>query len=380
MNAMLLSTNHSLQNPLMCVNISSQGVVKVETYEKDYIIAKKKESYEYLEKKHTEFARKYNNEDGTINKGEFVRSLDIILYPRIENLTYTADVLATLEDLFNYRTKRNWRKIDLYSFVLLEEKLKNDSEIFSYLKKQLKKSIAKNPRRNFTGRVLSYFMCLNYDESDKYVTELIEIYLKAVEQKKYSVKHINKIYPLLSHYIHKHHIEISLSQSRVLNDIVREEVKEFAQNLNHPKPLNKEEIMPEVDKKEEEKTVMKKQSVNKKKQNNLKKDFNQNQKNNKEQAIEQNSKEKNITKEMPNFSELSETDRINWIIKDILNSLDYDKKEELKGKLQELKDWIKFLNESKLFYRQRDELISLDNYEEEENQKQLLKFIDTYLK
>lgn len=359
----------------MCVNISSQGVIKVETYEKDYITAKKKESYEYLEKKHTEFARKYNNEDGTLDS--YKLGLPIIDVP--ESLKYTADVLEKLEDLFNDKTIRNWRKIDLYSFVLLEEKLKNDSEIFSYLKKQLKKYIAKNPRRNFTGRVLSYFMCLNYDESDKYVTELIEIYLKAVEQKKYSVKHINKIYPLLSHYIHKHHIEISLSQSKVLNDIVKEDVKEFAQNLNHHKILNKEEIMPEVDQKEEKKVIKrKKQSVNKKKQNNLKKDCNQNQKNNKEQVIEQNSKEKNITKEMPILDDSKE--QVNQRIKEILETLDYSDKQGLKLKLEELKKWAIELRELQLFYNQLYELLSLDNYVEEENQKQLLKFIDTYLK
>ena len=375
MKAMLLSTNYFLQKPLMCVNISSQGVIKVETYEKDYITAKKKESYEYLEKKHTEFARKYNNEDGTLDS--YKLGLPIIDVP--ESLKYTADVLEKLEDLFNDKTIRNWRKIDLYSFVLLEEKLKNDSEIFSYLKKQLKKYIAKNPRRNFTGRVLSYFMCLNYDESDKYVTELIEIYLKAVEQKKYSVKHINKIYPLLSHYIHKHHIEISLSQSKVLNDIVKEDVKEFAQNLNHHKILNKEEIMPEVDQKEEKKVIKrKKQSVNKKKQNNLKKDCNQNQKNNKEQVIEQNSKEKNITKEMPILDDSKE--QVNQRIKEILETLDYSDKQGLKLKLEELKKWAIELRELQLFYNQLYELLSLDNYVEEENQKQLLKFIDTYLK
>ena len=346
--------------------------MKVETYEKDYIMAKKKEGYEYLEKKHTEFARKYNNEDGTFNSG----ALNIPSYFLRESSKYTVETLEKLEVLSNVkkerykRTKRLiWRKIDLYSFVLLEEKLKNDSEIFSYLKKQLKKYIAKNPRRNFTEKVLSYFMCLNYDESDKYVTELIEIYLKAVEQRKYSVKHMNKIYPLLSHYIHKHHIEISLSQSRVLNDIVREDVKEFNHNLDHHKILNKEEIVSEVDQKKEKK-VMKKQSVNKGSQS-----INQNQKNSEGQAIGQNRKE-----EMPDFSELSDADRINWIIKDILNSLDYEKKEELKSQLQELKGWIKYFNESKLFYCQRDELLSLDNYAEEENQKKLLKFIDTYLK
>lgn len=351
--------------------------MKVETYEKDYIMAKKKESYEYLEKKHTEFARKYNNEDGTFNSG----ALNIPSYFLPASSKYTVEILEKLEVLSNVKKERykstkrlNWRKIDLYSFVLLEEKLKNDSEIFSYLKKQLKKYILKNPRRNFTEKVLSYFMCLNYDESDKYVTELIEIYLKAAEQRKYSVKHMNKIYPLLSHYIHKHHIEISLSQSRVLDDIVREDVKEFNQNLDHHKILNKEEIVPEVDKGKEKK-VMKKQSVNKGSQS-----INQNQKNSEEQTIEQNKKEENTTKEMPNFSELSDTDRINWIIKDILNSLDYEKKEELKNQLQDLKYWVEFLNECKLFYCQRDELLSLDNYVEEENQKKLLKFIDTYLK
>ena len=90
--------------------------MKVETYEKDYIMAKKKESYEYLEKKHTEFARKYNNEDGTFNSG----ALNIPSYFLRESSKYTVETLEKLEVLSNVkkerykRTKRLiWRKIDL---------------------------------------------------------------------------------------------------------------------------------------------------------------------------------------------------------------------------------------------------------------------------
>ena len=71
---------------------------------------------------------------------------------------------------------------------------------------------------------------------------------------------------------------------------------------------------------------------------------------------------------------------IDQTIRDTLSSLNYDNKDELKKQLTELKQMIESLNESNLFYNQRDEMVSLDNYESEDNQKQLLKFIDFYLK
>ena len=302
----------------------------------------------------------------------------------------------------------------MFSFLLLEEQIKEHSEICNYYLEELATYIKKNSRKNAVHHILSYLISKNFEQSDVYTDELVMTYLKAVENHRYSCIQFNKIYPLLSLYIHEKKLENHLTLLEKLEhqkDLLREDVKEFTNKIKSYKTLKEEVAVSQSEKGEDGKINMKKVPRNKYngkksvKTNEEDKPMNQDIKT--DTTVSQSEKGEdgkinmgkvprnkyngkngvktkeedelnNGTKEMTILDDSKE--QVNQRIKEILEALDYSDKQGLKMKLEELKKWTMELRELQLFNNQLNELISLGNYEDDENQKKLLKFIDTYLK
>lgn len=344
-----------------------------EKYVKNYIMNKKNESYYYLEKKKEDYVSYYIQYNPTI----YINSY------RIGEYDWTYTVRKAIWNDFNiHRLKicfqkfnnvqkednSKWRKVHLFSFLLLEEQIQEHSEICNYYLEELVTYIKKNSRKNAVHHILSYLISKNFEQSDVYTDELVMTYLKAVENHRYSCIQFNKIYPLLSLYIHEKKLENHLTLLEKLEhqkDLLREDVKEFTNKIKSYKTLKEEVAVSQSEKGEDGKINMKKVPRNK---YNGKKGV---------KTMEEDELN-NGTKEMPILDDSKE--QVNQRIKEILEALDYSDKQGLKMKLEELKKWTMELRELQLFYNQLNELISLGNYEDDDNQKKLLKFIDTYLK
>ena len=390
-----------------------------EKYVKNYIMNKKNESYYYLEKKKEDYVSYYIQYNPTI----YINSY------RIGEYDWTYTVRKAIWNDFNiHRLKicfqkfnnvqkednSKWRKVHLFSFLLLEEQIKEHSEICNYYLEELATYIKKNSRKNAVHHILSYLISKNFEQSDVYTDELVMTYLKAVENHRYSCIQFNKIYPLLSLYIHEKKLENHLTLLEKLEhqkDLLREDVKEFTNKIKSYKTLKEEVAVSQSEKGEDGKINMKKVPRNKYngkksvKTNEEDKPMNQDIKT--DTTVSQGDKGEdgkinmgkvprnkyngkkgvktmeedelnNGTKEMPILDDSKE--QVNQRIKEILEALDYSDKQGLKMKLEELKKWTMELRELQLFNNQLNELISLGNYEDDENQKKLLKFIDTYLK
>ena len=406
-----------------------------EKYVKNYIMNKKIESYHYLEKKKADYASYYIWHDFNIHR-----------------------LKICFQEFNEYNSK--WRKVHLFSFLLLEEQIQEHSEICNYYLEELVTYIKKNSRKNAVHHILSYLISKNFEQSDVYTDELVMTYLKTVQKRKYSRKTFNKIYPLLSLYIHEKKLENHLTLLEKLEGqkgLLREDVKKLADKLKSYKTLKEEVAVSQSEKGEDGKINMGKVPRNKHNGKNgvktkeedkpmnqdIKTDVTVSQsekgedgkinmkkvprnKYNGKKSVKTNEEDKPMNQDIKTDTTVSQSEKgedgkinmkkvprnkyngkngvktkeedelnngtkemtilddskeqVNQRIKEILEALDYSDKQGLKMKLEELKKWTMELRELQLFYNQLNELISLGNYEDDDNQKKLLKFIDTYLK
>ena len=333
-----------------------------EDFIKKYIARKKKESYNYLCKSVdpdicSDFSVRFNDEKLEIND----KKICIVKYDDFCGHDFPL-TNHHFNDIFK-SLKKNPKK-DLLAFLLLnyqylkntEKNLKSNDIAFRF-KVILEEYIVNNIKNEFSTKVLIYLMCSNFGCSNKYVDELIIIYLNELNLNN---KYFNEIYLLLTFYGAEKKIEQQMSEledfeiyNNTLNDmdiLVAGMIKSYCS-------LKKEIALLKDNKNNNEKRVLGEQPSSK------------------ENIIHDNNQK---IVQMPILDDSKE--QVNQRIKEILKSLNYINKEELKKQLTELKQCIETLNEQKLFNIQINELVSYDNYEDDEAQKQLLNFIDTNLK
>lgn len=361
MNVIFLSTNYSLQKPLMCVSISSRGVVKVELYNEDYItnyIAKKKqESYNYLQN-HKVYEIELDENRKITRKGKknlCVCSSDIF------DIYYSKLTMYEFNEAFKLENEED--QTDVIKFFLIYYEDITNKKMALIFKEKLKEYITNHIGDEFTNMLLTYLTCVNFDKQDKYIDELIDIYLRKINS---SDPYFKDFYLLLSLYVNERKIDSQMNYLKSTNENgwgLKDELKLFVGLIKSHCALKKEIELLKENKKNEERVSEEYSSSEEEKT--LISDSNSH-----------NSISKTVKVSLLHNSKIS----IDQTIRDTLSTLNYDNKDELKKQLTELKQMIESLNESNLFYNQRDEMVSLDNYESEDNQKQLLKFIDFYLK
>ena len=336
-----------------------------EDFIKKYIARKKKESYNYLCEVigcyDGSFADFNNNLIQIYNEKICISGFDDYdnyHYP-ITNRKFN-DILKSLKET---------SKEELLAFFSVNYKyLKNNgkecgcNEISLSLKEILKEYIVNNIKNEFSTKILIYLICSNFGCSNKYVDELIMIYLNELNLNclNRNNKYFNEIYLLLNFYGYENKIEQQMNNLRnleIYNDTLNDMDILVAGMIKSYCSLKKENALLKDNKNNNEKGVLGEQPSSK------------------ENIIHDNN-QKIVQTPILNDSK----EQVNQRIKEILKSLNYINKEELKKQLTELKQCIETLNEQKLFNIQINELVSYDNYEDDEAQKRLLNFIDTNLK